>query len=176
MRAGMPSNLTKSIFLIALTAPINWAMSVSAAESLPKALSLKLGYFNGPAATCSSATPCQPVKPEIEQEYYSYLNEGFKALKSCSDSGKSAEAVQKATFDYYDGVTARDKLFGPCYGRCTNYDQPEMLWHATTDTARNEKLNALIDLRYVYYGAGTVLKQGMDVTKQIEDGLKRYRR
>jgi len=150
--------------------------SAADAQGRAKAITLKLGYFNGPAATCSSATPCQDVKPDVEKEYYTYLDAGYTQMIEKLSQGMSPEDFQKSLLDYYDGVAARDKVSGTCYGRCTNYDQPDMLWHATTETARNQKLDALIDAQYIYYGADRLVRNGMDVTSQIKDGLKRYRR
>lgn len=163
-----------ALFLALLTSA--GAQPSRAADKDAKPISLKLGYFNGPASTCSSATPCQQTKPEMEKDYYTYLQDGYEQVKARLGADKSSDDFQKALLDYYDGLAARDKILGMCYGRCTNYDQPDMLLHATTDTARSQKLDALIDTRYVFYGADKLMKQGMDVTAQIKDGLKRYRR
>lgn len=135
----------------------------------------KLGFFNGAAATCASAMPCREVNSYTEKEYYSYISEGFNGVKATLPNC-SSEEFQNKLLNYYDGLSARDLVLGLCYGRCTNYDQPQMLWHATTETARREKLDAIIDARYVYYGAQSLFEHGIDVTAPVTSGLLQNRR
>jgi len=144
-----------------------------ASDGVAKPVTLRVGFINENSVKCQVATPCQQVKPEVAQEYFAYLDQGFDPVRATITSGGSNNDIQKSLLNYEDGLAARNKLNGLCPGRCTDYDYPDMLWHASTEAAATKDLDVVIDIGVIFYGADKILKNGIDVTGLVTERVLR---
>jgi len=81
-----------------------------------------------------------------------------QAIKAAVDSGASVEEIQQRVYEYRSGLQAREALYGRCPGRCLSYDFPVDFRNSAKVVAKNLRLDLLIDIPAVYYGADIVLK------------------
>jgi hypothetical protein len=131
-----------------------------------KSRTAKIGYISRSVIMCRYADHCRDAEPGVEDEYNSYLKQ-FDAL---------AEAFVRAEQPPEDlhGLAAREKLYGPCPARCISYNYPILLQMALKNIARHQRLDTIVDLPSVYYGAGK-LTGGINVNDAVFAEVQRLR-
>ncbi len=104
-----------------------------------------------------------------------YLDKGEAEIKSAFESGATEDEVQKKIFDYRSGLQARETLYGRCPGKCLSYDFPVDFRNAARLEARKARVDLLIDISSIYYGAKYLL-QGQDLSDKVLSELKQSAR
>lgn len=135
-------------------------------EKAQKGLSIKLGYLDQAAVSCKCAKHCREDLAPVERGYMQYLDEGAAQVTEAVNSGASAETVQEKLQNYRDGLSARETLYGRCPGKCLSYSFPVELRNASRLAARSARVDFLVDIAAVYYGAELVLK-GANLSEPI---------
>lgn len=148
------------------------ALSEENSVKAKKPVSLILGYFDSREVSCNWGNHCRDDLGPVEAEFMKYLDEGKKELLAAASSGASAEEMQKQVEKYRAGLQAREALYGTCPGRCLSYDFPVDLRNSCKVVSRSSRVDLLIDIPSIYYGADLVLRNP-DQTAKISEELHR---
>lgn len=168
-------NLLFIASLLACTFAAATAYAADKAAAGKRPIPVAIGYLNAAKVSCSWAGHCRDDLGPVESEYMKYLDESEKVAKDCVSQGGSAEEIQNKVNDYRAGLQARETLYGRCPGRCLSYDFPVDFRNSSRLIARNKRLDLLIDLGAIYYGADIVMK-GPDVSDETLADLKKTAR
>lgn len=161
--------------LIASVQMTNAADQAAGSATGKKAIKVAPGYLNAAGCACKWANHCRDDLGKEEAEYMKYLDEGESKIKKVLQENGSPDEIQKAVFDYRCGLQARETLWGRCPGRCLSYDFPGDFRNASRLIARNNRIDILVDVAAIYYGADLVLK-GPDLSEPTLVELKRSAR
>lgn len=161
--------------LLLLISGGSFVFAASEKDKASKAQSPSLGYVNHTAVSCKWAKHCREDLTAVEGPYMKYLDEGEAQLHAALADGAGAELLQEKVQDYRAGLQAREFLYGRCPGKCLSYDFPAEFRNASRLVSRKARVEFLVDLASVYYGAEHVLK-GQDLSEPILVELKKTAR
>jgi hypothetical protein len=163
------------VFAALLFLPCLIQTAATAADSsapAKKAVPVALGYYDSRTVSCNWGNHCRDDLGPVEAEFLKYLDDGKKTIASAAASETSADDLQKQVDNYRVGLQAREALYGTCPGRCLSYDFPVDLRNSCKVVMRSSRVDLLIDIPSIYYGAEKVLKSN-DQTSKIAEELKR---
>ncbi len=164
--------MTKALVIAALVS-LFWASAAAAKDE--KGLPVRVGYFNQSEVACNYATSCREAPPGVEEEFMRFLSSLGQRVAASKNACAGAAELQAQILDWSDGLDAREKLYGPCPARCTTYNFPVILKHATGIAGRANHVDLVLDLRYVYFGADRVVA-GPDLTRSVQEELQKLKR
>lgn len=159
-------------FIFSFLFCISTANAEEQKSSGKKPISVVIGYFDATSVSCKWGNHCRDDLNFAEKEYLNYLDECSKGLKSAAETGVNGEKLQADLYNFRSGLQARETLYGTCPGKCLSYDFPVDLRNSSRLMAKSNRVDLLIDIRSVYYGADVVLK-GQDLTSKISEELYR---
>jgi UDP-N-acetyl-D-mannosaminuronate dehydrogenase len=137
-----------------------------------KTVSVAVGYYDSREVSCNWGNHCRDDLSTVDAEFMKYLDDGKKAVTEAAASGASADEMQRQVDNYRAGLQARETLYGTCPGRCLSYDFPVDLRNSCKVVARSSRVDVLVDIPAIYYGASLVLK-GSDQTSKVAEELKK---
>jgi hypothetical protein len=166
-------NKLRCLWLMALILCV-FAFPIFACAASGRDAQPKFAFMNKSAVAWRYAKPCRDAPAGSVEDYSAYMQKFDELVTSLKSSQLTPEEVQQKINDYRDGLAAREIVYGPCPGRCLSYNFPVLFNQANKDIAKRMKVDRVVDLTAVFYGADKVIG-GANATNDVFDQVEKLK-